>query len=170
MVALGSDNLIFYAENVNQIVCLFQISISATRVKLKIQSQNIRGPYQFSKYAKMVLPRNMFLMLARFLAIQLNIAQQQLQILTLLCYRRGHLLTIEVLLMLQMNHRNALRHRRRFHPYWMLPRPAESWLEIHFNRRIIPETFFSSTENETKYIRSPLGNLTSFFSKGRYKI
>ena len=34
------------------------------------------------------------------------------------------------------------RRGRRFRPYWVLPRPAESWFEIHFNRRIIPENFF----------------------------
>ena len=92
---------------------------------------NIRTPYQFWKIRKDGS--------AVFLAIQLNIAQQQqLEIVTLLCYWRINLLIMKVLfIMLQMNHRNALRRRRRFRPYWVLPRPAESWFEIHFNRRII---------------------------------
>lgn len=46
---MGSDSLIFWDENVNQIACPFQISISATHVKLKIRGQNIRTRYQFSK-------------------------------------------------------------------------------------------------------------------------
>ena len=25
------------------------------------------------------------------------------------------------------------RHRRRFHPYWIFPRPAESWFKIHLH-------------------------------------
>ena len=25
------------------------------------------------------------------------------------------------------------RHRRRFHPYWIFPRPAESWFEIYLH-------------------------------------
>lgn len=72
--------------------------------------------------------------------------------------------------MLQMNHRNALWRRRRFRPYWVLPRPAESWFKINFNCRIISESiFFYRQLKWTKYIRSPLSNLTSFSSKGRYK-
>ena len=109
------------------------------------EGQNIGTPYQFWKIRKDGS--------AVFLAIQLNIAQQQqLEILTLLCYWRINLLTMKVLfIMLQMNHRNALRRRRRFRPYWVLPRPAKSWLEIHFNRRIIV-----NWNNETEYIRLPL--------------
>ena len=90
----------------------------------------------------MVLPRNMFWWFAVFLALQLNIAQGQLLILTLLCYWKIHLLTMKVFLMLQMNHRNALWRRRRFRPYWVLPRPAESWFKINFNFRIISESIF----------------------------
>lgn len=114
----------------------------------------------------MVLPRNMFLMVAVFLAIQLNIAQQQLQILTLLCYWRSHLLTMEVLLMLQMNHRNALRHRHGFHPYWVLPGPAESWFEIHFTRRIIAENFFfRQLRMKQNTFKRPLAILRTFLQR-----
>lgn len=86
------------------------IFISATHVKLKIKvtTSGILRRKKFQKYTEMVLPRNMFLMVAVFLALQLIIAQLQLQILTLLCYWRIHLLTMEVFLMLQVNHRNAL--------------------------------------------------------------
>ena len=36
------------------------------------------------------------------------------------------------------------RHRRRFHPYWIFPRPAESWFEIHDrdHQRHFRETLF----------------------------
>lgn len=27
-------------------------------------------------------------------------------------------------------------HRRRFNPYWIFPRPAESWFEIHLHQRL----------------------------------
>ena len=78
-------------------------------------------------------------MLAVYLPLW-NIAQRQLLILAFLCFWKIQLLEMEVFL--TDNHRNAKRCRRRSQPYWVLPRPAESWFEIHFNQRIIPENFF----------------------------
>ena len=31
---------------------------------------------------------------------------------------------------------------RRFHPHWILPRPAESWFDIHLHPHHFPETMF----------------------------
>ena len=33
------------------------------------------------------------------------------------------------------------RHRRRFPQYWIFPRPAESWFQIHLQQRHIPEKY-----------------------------
>ena len=44
---------------------------------------------------------------------------------------------LEVLIQLRRR-----RHRRRFHPYWIFPRLAESWFEIHLHQRHFPETIF----------------------------
>ena len=113
----------------------------------------------------MVRPRNVLIVLAVYLALQ-NIVQRQLLILVFLCFWRIQLLEMEVFL--TVNHRNAIRRRCRFQPYWVLPRPAESWFESHFNQRIIPESFFLlPNETETKHISSPLGNFAPISSTGK---
>ena len=46
-------------------------------------------------------------------------------------------------LVLEHHNRFVRRRRQRPHPYyWNLPRPCNSWFEIHFHRRNIPEEFF----------------------------
>ena len=73
---------------------------------------------------------------------------------------------MEVLLILQMNHRNALRHRHGFHPYWVLPGPAESWFEIHFTCRIIPENFFfRQLRMKQNTFKRPLAILRPFLQR-----
>ena len=71
-----------------------------------------------------------------FLFIQnLFLLHQQLVIVLV---PRIHLLWIlEVLIQLGRH-----RHRRRFHRYWIFPRPAESWFKIYLNQRHFPETLF----------------------------
>ena len=64
----------------------------------------------------------------------------QWQLLLLLCQWRFHLLRLQVAL--EYHNRYIRRRRRRIHPYWNLPRSGESWFEIHFHRRFIPEEYF----------------------------
>ena len=59
------------------------------------------------------------------------------QLVIVLVARIRLLRILEVLIQLRRR-----RHRRRFHPYWTFPRPAESWFEIHLHQRHFPETLF----------------------------
>ena len=84
---------------------------------------------------------------------QLNIAQQQqLEILTLLCYWRINLLTVKVLfIMLQMNHRKHYDVAVDFVHTGCCPD------QLNHGSRFTSTAELSSTENnETEYIRSPL--------------
>lgn len=64
--------------------------------------------------------------------------QHQQQLLLLLCYWRLQLLHQTIFI----QHRRNGRRRQRHRPYWVLPRPLQSWFEIHYYQRIIPEQFF----------------------------
>ena len=59
------------------------------------------------------------------------------QLVIVLVARIRLLRILEVLIQLRRR-----RHRRRFHPYWTFPHPAESWFEIHLHQRHFPETLF----------------------------
>ena len=60
------------------------------------------------------------------------------QLVIILVARIRLLWILEVLI--QLGRRR--RHRRRFHPYWIFPRPAESWFEIDLHQRHFPEILF----------------------------
>ena len=86
-----------------------------------------------------MLPRRIIACILVFFALQI-VYFAQWQMLLLLCQWRLHLLRLQMVLV--WHNRLDRRRRRRPHPYWTLPRPWESWFEIHFHRRIIPEGFF----------------------------
>ena len=73
---------------------------------------------------------------------------------TLLCYGRIYLLTMEVLLMLQMSHRNALRRRRRFSAFF-----------VHFVTLNKQKSAIKSPYTKTA---SPLGS--SIFCRGFFEV
>jgi len=79
------------------------------------------------------------LLLATFMQVYFNLLnlQQMIIINALLGLRRRRLIAIEL-------HRRILRRRRRRHRrrFWRLPRPMNSWFEIHFNDPLIPEVYF----------------------------
>ena len=59
------------------------------------------------------------------------------QLVIILVARICLLWILEVLIQLR-----RCRHHRRFHPYWIFPRPAESWFKIHLHQRHFLETLF----------------------------
>ena len=59
------------------------------------------------------------------------------QLVIILVARICLLWILEVLIQLRRHH-----HCRHFHPYWIFPRPAESWFEIHLHQCHFPETIF----------------------------
>ena len=59
------------------------------------------------------------------------------QLVIILVARIRLLWILEVLIQLRRR-----RHRHHFHPYWIFPRPAESWFEIHLLQCHFPETIF----------------------------
>ena len=87
-----------------------------------------------------MLPRHVLAgIVALFLFQNAHFARQQLLVLLILW--RFQLLVTQTLPEHELN-RNVRRRRRRMHPYRTLPRPVESWFEIHFRRRAIAEEFF----------------------------
>ncbi|XP_048579041.1 protein ALP1-like [Nematostella vectensis] len=83
-----------------------------------------------------MLPMNYIALLVSFLAIYSYYRHQQ-QLLLLLCYWQFNVIHQNVILQ-----RINRRRQRLFRPYWVLPRPLQSWFEIHYRQRIIPENFF----------------------------
>ena len=81
---------------------------------------------------------------------------QQRQLLLLLCQWRLPLIRLQ--LVLEHHNRFVRRRRPRPHPYyWNLPRPCDSWFEIHFHRRNIPEEFFNrQMRMSAKFPPSPI--------------
>ena len=79
------------------------------------------------------------LLLATFMQVYFNLLnlQQMIIINALLGLRRRRLIAIEL-------HRRILRQRRRRHRrrFWRLPRPINSWFEIHYNDPLIPDDYF----------------------------
>ena len=63
--------------------------------------------------------------------------------------------------------------RQRPHPYyWNLPRPCNSWFELHFHRRNIPEEFFY---RQMRMSRDTFGTLLTtlrhkLMTKGRHSV
>ncbi|XP_068706592.1 putative nuclease HARBI1 [Montipora foliosa] len=87
-----------------------------------------------------MLPRHIIACIIVFLFVEF-VQLQQRQLLLLLCQWRLHLVRIQMVL--EYHIRFVRRRRRRPHPYyWNLPRPCNSWFEIYFHRRNIPEEFF----------------------------
>ena len=87
-----------------------------------------------------MLPRHIIACILVFFILEF-VQLQQRQLLLLLCQWRLHLVRLQ--LVLEHHNRFVRRRRRRPHPYyWNLPRPCDSWFEIHFHRRNIPEEFF----------------------------
>ncbi|XP_020621230.1 protein ANTAGONIST OF LIKE HETEROCHROMATIN PROTEIN 1-like [Orbicella faveolata] len=87
-----------------------------------------------------MLPRHIIACILVFFILEF-VQLQQRQLLLLLCQWRLHLVRLQ--LILEYHNRLVRRRRRRPHPYyWNLPRPCNSWFEIHFHRRNIPEEFF----------------------------
>lgn len=86
-----------------------------------------------------MLPRRIIACILFFFVLQV-VQFAQWQLLLLLCQWRFHLHRLQ--LVLHYCNRFVRRRRRRLHPYWTLPRPCESWFEIHLHRRVIPEEFF----------------------------
>ena len=87
-----------------------------------------------------MLPRHIIAFVLVFFFLEF-VQLQQRQLLLLLCQWRLHLVRLQ--LVLEYHNRFVRRRRRRPHPYyWNLPRPCNSWFEIHFHRRNIPEKNF----------------------------
>ena len=85
-----------------------------------------------------MLPRHIIACILIFFMLEFV---QQRQLLLLLCQWRLPLVRLQ--LVLERHNRFVCKRRRRPHPYyWNLPRPCDSWFEIHFHRRNIPEEFF----------------------------
>ena len=84
-----------------------------------------------------MLPRNVFMALFCLLLFMQNLFLPHQQLVIVLVARIRLLWTLEVLIQLRRRC-----HRRRFHPYWIFPRPAEYWFEIHLHHRHFPETLF----------------------------
>ena len=86
-------------------VCLFLREVSGRICEWKRLLRNVYGVF---------FMQNLFLL------------HQQLVIVSVARIRL--LWILEVLIQLRIR-----RHRSRFHPYWIFPRPAESWFEIHLH-------------------------------------
>jgi len=87
-----------------------------------------------------MLPRHIIACILVFFSLEF-VQLQQRQLLLLICQWRLHLVRLQ--LVLEYHNRFARTRRRRPHPYnWNPPRPCNSWFEIHFHRRNIPEEFF----------------------------
>ena len=79
------------------------------------------------------------LLLATFMQVYFNLLnlQQMIIINAFHGLRRRRLIAIQL-------HRRILRRRRRRHRprFWRLPRPMNSWFEIHYNDPLIPDDYF----------------------------
>lgn len=84
-----------------------------------------------------MLPLNVLMALFCFLLVMQNLFLLHRQLVIVLVARIRLLWILEVLIQLRRRC-----HRRRFHPYWMFPRPAECWFEIHLHQRHFPDTLF----------------------------
>ena len=76
--------------------------------------------------------------------VLLNLAQIAEETLLMMCLflRHQFLLNQAALLMVEHCRRQRRRARRHIPYFWKLPRPNQSWFEIHFNDRRIPEEYF----------------------------
>lgn len=95
-------------------------------------AKKVLAPNRLFTFVKM-RPLNALAFVFAF-QLMFNIQQQILLLLGLL--RINH-----IALNRNLVARNA-RRRQRFQPYWMLPRPQNSWFEIHYNDRNIREDYF----------------------------
>lgn len=105
-----------------------------------------------------MLPRHIIACILVFFSLEF-VQLQQRQLLLLICQWRLHLVRLQ--LVLEYHNRFARRRRRRPHPYnWNLPRPCNSWFEIHFHRRNIPEEFFF---RQMRMLRDTFDTLLAIF-------
>ena len=76
--------------------------------------------------------------------VLLNLAQIADETLLMVCLFLQHqFLRNQAALLIVEHCRRQRRRARRCNPYfWKLPRPNQSWFEIHFNDRRIPEEYF----------------------------
>lgn len=76
--------------------------------------------------------------------VLLNLAQIADETLLMLCSLLRHQFLRNQAAVLTVEHcRRQRRRARRRNPYfWKLPRPNQSWFEIHYNDRRIPEEYF----------------------------
>ena len=107
-----------------------------------------------------MLPRHISACVLVFFFLEF-VQLQQGQLLLLLCQWRLHLGRLQ--LVLEYHNRFVRRKQRRPHPYyWNLPRPRNSWFEIHFHRRNMPESFFSLIDIFLQIMACKLTNLSDF--------
>ena len=93
-----------------------------------------------------MLPRNVFMELFRLLLFMQNLFLLYQQLVIVLVATIRLLWILEVLIPLRRH-----RLRRCFHPYWIFPRLAESWFEIHLH--YFPETLFRRNMRMVRVIR-----------------
>ena len=86
-----------------------------------------------------IMERVQILLLVAFLYL-VNIAQMADEILLMVCLlsRHQYLRNQVALLTIEYCRRQRRRARRRNPYFWKLPRPNQSWFEIHYNDRRIP--------------------------------
>ena len=93
----------------------------------------------------MVLPRDGAFAFVGILCILTCMQARMATLYGLHCVYRLHNLNIQLALLEYEHMIRQRRRQRRYNPYhWRLPRPRESWFEIHFNNRAIPPHYFKT--------------------------
>ena len=93
----------------------------------------------------MVLPRDGAFAFVGILCILTCMQARMATLYGLHCVYRVHNLNIQLALLEYEHMIRQRRRQRRYNPYhWRLPRPRESWFEIHFNNRAIPPRYFKT--------------------------
>ena len=73
----------------------------------------------------------------------ISIQQQQMVAFFILYMRWMHSCQAMLNIMVRLRQRNRRLRRQRIGPYtWNIPRPAESWFDIHYNDPAIPQEYF----------------------------
>ena len=106
-----------------------------------------------------------------FLLQSISIQQQQMVAFFIL-YMRWINSYQAMLNIAMIRRRNRRLWRRRIAPYaWSIPRPAESWFEIHYNDPAIPQEYFRQQlrvkKNTFDLIRNTLNALLAVLGNGR---
>ena len=110
-----------------------------------------------------MLPRRILAIIVFFFFLVL---QQQANVnLMLCCLLFMQNLRAQNVLLTRFIRRQRNRYRRRAPYYWTLPRPVESWFEIHYTDRTIPGDYFqdSATYHLSNHFRNKTPSL--LFSK-----